>query len=46
MAHTLPTENAPTAVLRRAGFAHVGEEIDPDDGLVWRWEFSRPELTT
>ncbi|MBC7446511.1 MAG: GNAT family N-acetyltransferase [Hymenobacteraceae bacterium] len=44
MAHTLPTENASTGVLRRAGFAHVGEEVDPDDGLVWRWEIGRPEL--
>lgn len=37
-AHTLPEENASTAVLRRNGFAHVGAVVDPDDGEVWRWE--------
>ena len=42
LTHTLPTETASTAVLRRAGFAHTGEEMDPDDGLVWRRECPRP----
>lgn len=39
MAHTLPVANASGRVLTKAGFRHVGEEIDPDDGLVWRWEY-------
>ena len=37
-AHTLPESNASTRVLAKCGFRHVGEVIDPDDGLVWRWE--------
>ena len=37
-AHTLPTPNASTRVLRKCGFEFVGEVIEPDDGLVWRWE--------
>jgi [ribosomal protein S5]-alanine N-acetyltransferase len=38
IAHTLPEPNASTRVLTRCGFIHVGEVIDPEDGLVWRWE--------
>ena len=38
LAHTLPEENASTRILRGLGFAYVGEVIDPEDGLVWRWE--------
>jgi ribosomal-protein-alanine N-acetyltransferase len=38
IAHTLPEQNASTRVLSRCGFARVGELIDPEDGLVWRWE--------
>jgi len=37
-AHTLPNVNASTRVLTKCGFQKVGETIDPDDGLVWRWE--------
>jgi [ribosomal protein S5]-alanine N-acetyltransferase len=37
-AHTLPTPNASTRVLAKCGFQHVGEVVDPEDGLVWRWE--------
>ena len=37
-AHTLPTNNASTRVLTKNGFEYVGEVVDPDDGLVWRWE--------
>ena len=37
-AHTLPTENASTQVLLKNGFEKLGEVIDPEDGLVWRWE--------
>src|SRR5262245_20045188 len=37
-AHTLPTTNASTRVLEKCGFQRVGEVIDPEDGLVWRWE--------
>jgi RimJ/RimL family protein N-acetyltransferase len=37
-AHTLPEPNASTRVLTKCGFKKVGEVIDPEDGLVWRWE--------
>ncbi len=37
-AHTLPEPNASTRVLSKCGFRRVGEVIDPEDGLVWRWE--------
>ncbi|HSI18784.1 MAG TPA: GNAT family N-acetyltransferase [Sphingomonas sp.] len=42
VAHTLPVANASNTALTRQGFVHVGETIDPEDGLVWRWERSRP----
>ena len=37
-AHTLPEWNASTRVLTKCGFRRVGEVVDPEDGLVWRWE--------
>ena len=37
-AHTLPEANASGRLLTRCGFDKVGEVIDPEDGLVWRWE--------
>lgn len=37
-AHTLPGSKASQRVLGKCGFRHVGEVIDPDDGLVWRFE--------
>ena len=40
-AHTLPTPNASTRVLSKCGFEHSTEIVDPDDGLVWRWERRR-----
>ena len=38
IAHTLPEENASNGALRRIGFDYAGEVMDPEDGLVWRWE--------
>jgi RimJ/RimL family protein N-acetyltransferase len=37
-AHTLPQANASTRVLTKCNFRKIGEVIDPEDGLVWRWE--------
>ena len=37
-AHTLTEANASTRVLTKCGFQRINEVIDPDDGLVWRWE--------
>ncbi|MEQ8849795.1 MAG: GNAT family N-acetyltransferase [Botrimarina sp.] len=42
LAHTLPAESASTRVLTKCGYRNVGEVIDPDDGSVWRWEYSDP----
>ena len=39
-AHTLPEENASTHVLLKCGFRKIGEVIDPEDGLVWRWDLA------
>jgi [ribosomal protein S5]-alanine N-acetyltransferase len=37
-AHTLPNSAASQRVLDKCGFERVGEFVDPDDGLVWRYE--------
>jgi RimJ/RimL family protein N-acetyltransferase len=37
-AHTLPERNASTRILEKCGFTFRGEILDPEDGLVWRWE--------
>lgn len=37
-AHTPPGPGASTRVLAKCGFELVGEVVDPEDGLVWRWE--------
>jgi len=42
-AHTLREQNASTRVLIKCGFRHVGEVMDPEDGLVWRWEKNENE---
>jgi RimJ/RimL family protein N-acetyltransferase len=41
-AHTLPEENASTRVLEKCGLSRVGEVVDPEDGLVWRFQIKRP----
>ena len=43
-AHTLSTTNASARVLTKCGFNCVGQVVDPEDGLVWRWERSRPSV--
>ena len=43
LAHTRPEPNASTRVLTKCGFRRIGEVIDPEDGLVWRWEKSIEE---
>ena len=37
-AHTRAEANASTRVLRKCGFVHIGDVVDPEDGPVWRWE--------
>ena len=41
IAHTLPDSIESQRVLAKCGFEHVGEVIDPEDGLVWRFEKHR-----
>jgi ribosomal-protein-alanine N-acetyltransferase len=40
-AHTKPDNEASERVLRKCGFARIGEVMDPEDGLVCRWERTR-----
>lgn len=40
-AHTRPGESASTRVLTKCRFECVGEVVDPEDGLVWRWELQQ-----
>ncbi len=40
-AHTLPEVSGSTRVLTKCGFERIGEIVDPEDGLVWRWERPR-----
>ena len=39
-AHTLEERNASARVLAKCGFKRVGQIVDPEDGLVWRWEIA------
>jgi RimJ/RimL family protein N-acetyltransferase len=41
-AHTRPENGASARVLEACGFQRVGEVVDPEDGLVWRWEVRGP----
>jgi ribosomal-protein-alanine N-acetyltransferase len=41
IAHTKDENNASTRVLEKCGFLRIGDVIDPEDGLVWRWERAR-----
>jgi [ribosomal protein S5]-alanine N-acetyltransferase len=38
IAHTLPDSTASQRVLAKCGFGYVREVLDPEDGLVWRYE--------
>jgi RimJ/RimL family protein N-acetyltransferase len=39
-AHTEPENGASSGVLAAVGFDRIGEVLDPEDGLVWRWELA------
>jgi RimJ/RimL family protein N-acetyltransferase len=41
-AHTISANAASIGVLRRCRFHFVGDVVEPDDGLVLRWERFRP----
>lgn len=40
-ARTLPEDNASTRILKRNGFEFAGEVVDPEDGVVWEWVYSK-----
>lgn len=37
-AHTIERANASARVLTKCCFQPAGQVVDPEDGLVWRWE--------
>lgn len=45
LAHTQPSNDASARVLTKSGFACLGEVVDPEDGLVWRWERTARQVT-
>ncbi len=45
LAHTLPTGLASQRVLLKAGFHKSGELVEPEDGLVWRFEVDRAAVS-
>jgi len=45
-AHTLPDSSASQRILAKCGFRNVGEFMDPDDGLVWRFELELGEAAS
>ena len=40
-AHTLPGARASARVLEKCGFLRVSDVVDPEDGVVWRFERRR-----
>ncbi len=40
-AHTKPGNGASKRVLEKCGFERIGEVVEPEDGLVCRWETQR-----
>ena len=40
-ARTLPAENFSTRILKKNNFLLIGEVLDPEDGIVWEWEFQK-----
>ena len=44
-AHTIAEANASARVLIKCGFSSAGQAVDPEDGVVWRWETAQPVNT-
>jgi RimJ/RimL family protein N-acetyltransferase len=42
-ARTLREMNSSTSILRKNGFTLLGDVEDPEDGLVWEWEYGKDE---
>ncbi|MGB5024774.1 MAG: GNAT family N-acetyltransferase [Saprospiraceae bacterium] len=46
LAHTLPHENASTAILKHCGMQFISSIEDPEDGLIWKWELQKTDWLT
>jgi [ribosomal protein S5]-alanine N-acetyltransferase len=44
-AHTYEAANNSARVLLKCGFLACGQVVEPDDGLVWRWEKLQGNIT-
>ena len=44
VAHTFEQASASARVLSKVGFECIGQVVDPDDGLVWKWERRREKV--
>ena len=44
IAHTLPGPNPSTGVLLSLDFKHVGDQEDPEVGVVWEWSWTRSSV--
>jgi ribosomal-protein-alanine N-acetyltransferase len=44
-AHTFESANNSARVLAKCGFHALGQVVEPEDGLVWRWEKLRGNVT-
>ena len=44
IAHTLPGPNPSTGVLLSLDFEHVGDQEDPEVGVVWEWRWTRSSV--
>lgn len=44
IARTLPIEGPSSSVLQKNHFVKTGEVLHPEDGLVWEWEYRKPQL--
>ena len=40
-AHTVDRTGASARVLAKSDFRPIGQVVDPEDGLVWRWEIEK-----
>ncbi len=41
IARTMPIAGPSASVLKKCGFKKTAEILDPEDGLVWEWEYRK-----
>ena len=44
-AHTFEAANSSPGSWRSAAFVSLGQVLEPEDGLVWRWEKLKEHVT-